>query len=427
MSEELTVLQTLSAYLQPVFDLLIYAVGLLDALPGYIRALLTAILLVWLLTRLEREIKANETRFAELFRKSAFFALATIPLIVLLFPGIRMVVYAEVLPSISSPTQYLWPALFAIWNLGALLSLYRLYQAHRQARAEQQPLARLAPESKLHTRLQHWQRRLGNHADIGLCFSNTQRPWHSQTGQRLIGLPNAAEHWPAPIQDLLLLHELCHYQKKSPRWHLGSQIIACAYWPFPWVRQLQAKLDDSLQLTADELSEACYRDPMGYARGLRQIDQRLGLPKRSKPKPQEEEALNAWSKIRHFIANTKLGFQGYLAAVKEMAHPQALPNWDITELLERREQRELAERHSDPYDRALLLVGQAVFLAVVLTGTTLRPIPPEIDLFERYAQEYRMIENFHRSLEANEAKREPGGDETAANVSEPVALPKSSS
>ncbi len=74
-------------YLQPVLDLLIYIVGLLDALPGYVRTLLTAVLLVWLLARLEREIKDHETRFAELFRKSAFFALVAIPLIVLLFPG----------------------------------------------------------------------------------------------------------------------------------------------------------------------------------------------------------------------------------------------------------------------------------------------------------------------------------------------------
>lgn len=427
MNEEPTILQNLQQFLQPVFDSLIYAVGLLDALPGYIRAMLAAVLLVWLLARFARKIQDQETRFAELFRKSAFLALVALPLIVLLFPGIRMVVYAEVLPSINSPTQYLWPGLFAIWNLGALFSLYQLYKAHRQARIAQQSLSLLPAESKLCGRLQHWQRRLGNHADIGLCYASTQRPWHSQTGKRLIGLPNAAEHWPAPIQDLLLLHELCHYQKHSPRWHLLSQVVACAYWPFPWVQNLQTKLDESLQSSADELSEACYRDPMGYARGLRQIDQRLALPKGSATKQTAQVELGLRDRLASTVSHSKAGLQGYLEALKALLHPEPLPHWDITALLEQRELRELVERHSDPYDRVLLLVGQAAVLAVVLTGTTLRPMPPEEDPWEKYVENFRQVENFHRSIEAFEAKREPGSTETTANVSEPVALPKSSS
>ena len=124
MSEVLT---TLQSFTQPVLDLLIYTVGVLDALPGYIRALLTASLLVWLLARVEREIKINETRFAELFRKSAFLALVVVPAIVLLFPSIRMVVYAEVLPAIELPTNWLWLGILATWSLGTLVSAYRLF------------------------------------------------------------------------------------------------------------------------------------------------------------------------------------------------------------------------------------------------------------------------------------------------------------
>lgn len=423
MSEELTTLQT---FTQPVLDLMIYAVGLLDALPGYIRALLTAVLLVWLLARLEREIKGRETRFAELYQKSALFALVAIPTLVLLFPGIRMVVYADVLPSIKSPTDILWLGLLAIWSLGSLLSFSRLWQAHHRKRVEQSSFTPLETDAKLYLRLQHWRRRLGNKTTIGLCYSHTQRPWHSQTANPLIGLPNAAEHWPAPIQDLLLLHELCHYQKSSPRWHLANQLISCVYWPLPWVRGLQAKLDTSLQLSADELAEACYRDPMGYARGLRQIEERLSPSEQRKPKLEAEPAAGLIQRASRSATDVRLGLRRYVENLRALLQPEALPHWDITVLLSERQKREVSERHSDPYDRVLLLVGQAVFLAVVLTGTTLREMPPKVDPNQEFVRQYRLIENFHRSLEEFDAKRNPEVGENTVNISQPAVVPLSS-
>ncbi len=159
-------LSSLLQFLQPVWELLIYSVGLLDALPGYIRAMLTALLLVLLLAKVEREIKAKETRFAELFRKSAFFALATIPSIVLLFPSTRLVVYTDVLPSIGSQAHALWLGLAGLWCLGFAIALMRLLQSHVAARAQQGSMTVLPKEAKLTARLAHWRRNLGTAREV---------------------------------------------------------------------------------------------------------------------------------------------------------------------------------------------------------------------------------------------------------------------
>ena len=66
-------------------------------------------------------------------------------------------------------------------------------------------------------------------------------------------------------------------------------------------------------------------------------------------------------------------------------------------LRERSEDNQLS--WTDPYDRVVLFVGQAVFLAFLLTGTTLKERPPEVDYEYSFPFELLWKEHFHRNQE----------------------------
>ena len=55
----------------------------------------------------------------------------------------------------------------------------------------------------------------------------------------------------------------------------------------------------------------------------------------------------------------------------------------------------------------VLFVGQAMFLAFLLTGTTLKERPPEVDYEYSFPFELFWKEHFHRNLELQEKVQPP--------------------
>ena len=66
-------------------------------------------------------------------------------------------------------------------------------------------------------------------------------------------------------------------------------------------------------------------------------------------------------------------------------------------------ERREGSRWGEPYERVVLFVGQAVFLALFITGMTLKPMPPEIERTYMLPFEFAWMENFHRNLERQES------------------------
>ena len=363
-------------------ELLIGAIAALDSLPDFIRAMLTALVLAGLLRYFEVRIPPNEVQYGQSFRKSAFISLILIPLFVYVFPASRMVVFVEDLTLPAPTDHWLWQTLLFAWLAGFLLTLGQFARAQLKTRKEVAGLPRIEDE-KLLARLAHWQRRLGMSREISLVQFSGDQPRRFMTKSRT-GIPTAAMHWPGSVQDVVLIQALCHLQKRHARWHLIAQFVSSLYWPITWVQTLHAHLLEDFERSTDALADSCYRDHLGYARALSQLEQRTKPPGQAASEDEIRERPRAPAR--------------YVARIRHLFTPAAEPHWNLeASLADRREAVKPLWR--DPYDKVVLFVGQAIFLAFLSTGVTLEEKPPEID--RNYDLPFAVLwkEHFHRNLE----------------------------
>lgn len=363
-------------------------VAFLDALPNAGRGLLGGLLLLLLLLLFDRWVargarrdaqavldntQAPGGRLARLQRsfhgyrwriahtKTALLALLFAPLLIALTPHGRMPIYVETLPSSAAISLQWLNVLLVLWLLVALsLAVLQLLRWRTEPQSiwqvpelfagrgfkQGEPALKFsqAPEA-LEARLRHWQRRLGDEREVMVRVGSVSLPRGIDWPARVIDLPNASAHWPAAAVDVALIPPLCHFTLRHLPWLRFAALMGCLYWPFGFMRRaLSERLISDFEVAAHELAQSCYRDPLGFRRAEKQLQDRLGVESRTEP-----------------------------AAAAE--------------------QQVLAD---DPYGRVFLTFVQMLLLVYVLTGTTLREIPDDSNF--RYAEfVHDWYESFQRS------------------------------
>lgn len=388
-------METLLHYPQ---DLLLGTIGLLDSLPDSIRAVLAATILALLLGVFERRIPTHETQYGQSYRKAALVVLLLIPLFVWLFPASRMIVFVEELTPGAGSRHWFWTALLGIWSVGFAVAVLALARAYRRERREKAQLI-IVEDEKVLARLNHWQRRLGMNTPFTVLAIPGDRPRFLFPATS-VAIPKAALHWPGALQDILLITALAHVKQRHRRWHLFGQLVCCAYWPLPWIQSLHNNLLRDFQQSADELAGSCYQDRIGYNTALRQLEARM--------KPSKRGPTHDTGQQQGLIARSQRALDHYATQMRRLISPVIEPRWQLEALVAVRSS-EVKLLWRDPYDKVVLFVGQAVFLAFLLTGVTLRERPPEIDY--EYSMPFELLwkEHFHRSLELQE-KTQPAAN-----------------
>lgn len=381
-------------------EALLGLIGALDAMPDGARAALSALLLVLFLRLFERRIPGHEIQYGQSFRKAALAALLVIPLFVYLVPASRMTVFVDELVPTGSDAGLVWLLLLGVWLTGVAIAFGVFLREVLTARRECTQFTTIE-DGKLTARVAHWCRRLGVETDVALVETPGAAPRFLLPGNR-IALPAAALHWPGNLQDIVLITALVHLKRRHRRWQLIGRFISCLYWPIPWVQTLAGNLLRDFERAADELAASCYRDPIGYERALRQLSQRLAPPAGSMGTT--GSPVHSGNAAERFIARGRT----YAHNLARLLESQPEPPWNLEALLDARKGEDKLA-WTDPYDKVVLFVGQAVFFAFLLTGATLKERPPEIDY--EYSMPFELFwkEHFHRNLELQERVQPPPG------------------
>ncbi|MEJ2086892.1 MAG: hypothetical protein P8Y69_00080 [Gammaproteobacteria bacterium] len=367
---------------------LIGAIGLLDSLPGYIRAMLSAALLAGFLRLFETRIPRREVLYGQSFRKTVLVVLIFIPVMVWLFPSSRMVVFVEELPDPGPSDHWLWHTLLLAWLTGFLAAGTQLARVHWRARQEVSAMTPVDDE-KLLSRLVHWQRRLGVRKAFELVAFTGDAP-RQLIHRRVIGIPSAATHWPGSALDVVIIQSLSANKQHHGIWHLLAQLVSCLYWPVTWVPALHARLLADFQRAGDELTESCYQDHLGYDRALRQLQQRLSA--------RDDRRIDADERIPAAWRMPITSVRRWSKSLLHRLTPEPEPDWNLDTLVAERD-AEKTLVWTDPYDKVVLFVGQAMFLAFLLTGVTLKEKPADFE--DTYAMPFALLwkEHFHRNQE----------------------------
>ncbi|HEY5645184.1 MAG TPA: hypothetical protein VIS76_04550 [Pseudomonadales bacterium] len=371
-------------------DLLVNLLGMIDVMPAGMRALTTALVLAGALTFFEKRIPGPQTQYGQSFRKTALVALLAVPAFVWLAPASRMVVFVEALPDSPSWMAVLWWAFTLTWLAGFTVTASAVLSRQLASARVLRSLPRV-DDAKLLARLDHWCARLGRTSRPEVLLAPGDQPAYLLSGTQLV-FPAAALRWPVNQQDALIINGLCSLMNSHRRWHRIGAFVACVYWPVRSIQRVHANLLKNLRLAASDLAESCYQDRLGYTRALRQLAQRL--KPRAKDLSRTREATIADNGRRVGAV------QRCLRALRALM-PADDPVWDPGELLAARTQ-EAVRLWTDPYDRVVLFIGQAVLVAVLVTGVTLRERPPETE--ERFLMPFGLVwkERFHRNLELQE-------------------------
>lgn len=363
-------------------------IAVLDGMPDALRGLLSALLLLLLLIafdiwvrrgrdlaapaaqddslrgswrRLRLSFRGHRWRIAH--TKTSLLALVLIPLASTLLASLRLPFFVEALPAEQSFNHWWLHGPLLAWLAIAVAIMIRQLYRWRQD-ATRSMTADGAPVTEaINKRALHWRRRLGIEDDVVLRIGPVAVPVSARWPKPTITLPRAALHWPAAATDVALIQQLCQFALAHHRWQLVAALIGALYWPFRFVREvLPHRLQEDFALAAAELAGACYRDPLGYRRATKALQERLDSA------PQQSV---------------------------ETLHPE-LANTDP----------------NDPYGRVFLVFVQALLMVYVLTGTTLREVPDDSNF--RYAEFVDdWYESFTRSIKsapepaAGDARRGP--------------------
>jgi hypothetical protein len=259
----------------------------------------------------------------------------------------------------------------------------------------------LNDREKILTRLPHWCNRLGLRKPFSLQGSSSSAI-RALPFLRRIGYPMQALHWPDNVQDILLIRELCHHKRRNGPWHLLAGFVVCCYWPVTWLPKMHKRLVQSFQITTDSLAESCYGDKMSYARGLRQLEARMSAPATLKSSTDANSVPNSLSQSQKL----KQTLSRYRDDLKSLMFVNIDLTLDFPDLFERRLNRE-NHINAEPYDKVFWFVGQAVIVALLVTGPTLKQLPPDLD--ERFFLPFEFVwmENFHRNQERIERDLPP--------------------
>lgn len=356
----------MDALLDTPLAALIWYVGLLDRLPDFARAMLAGLLLVGLLALSRRSVPQRDVQFSLSFWKISLIILVAVPLVVWLLPATRITVFVERLDPALAPASAAWLALLGLWGLGFVAAMAALARGYVRTASRVMALPVVPEDDKLTQRLRHWQHRLGISGGRALVLTDSGQPTHLAGLPRVV-LPRAAVHWPASAVDVLLIQALCRHRKHQGGWHLFAQVVACCYWPLPWVRRMGDGLLQDFHITADNLAAACYQDEPGYYRALRQIQQRMGSTGTTSG--------GAETKVRAGIAAVA---GAYLRHLRSAFRPAPGFAWDAGALAAAYDGRRAA-RWSEPGEKLAFLIGQSLLVAVLASGATLREVPPEIE------------------------------------------------
>lgn len=381
-----------------VWSLLIDCVAAVDALPVYIRAFFAGLLLCILLRFFESRIRAEEVLYSISFRKTAFVVLLIIPLLVVLFPVGRVVVFVDELPQRSSSIPWGWLLLLLIWASGFIATTGRLIHSYLNSYRKLKSLPTISADNKLTARLHHWQQQLGITLPLTLV-QGTGPAGRRLPGSRQIVVPASALHWPAGSQDVLLIRELCELKVHHHAWHCLAQTVACCYWPLTWVPRMHNRMSADFHLAADALAESCYRDPLGYDRALQQIARNQMPATASRAESATDASVTRMQQLLNRL-------QRYRDAVASLWQPETIPELDFEQLFAARAIRD-RQRKTEPYDKVFWFIGQAVFVALLVSGPTLRQTPPEIEQDFALPFEVLWMENFHRNQEREEHQLPP--------------------
>lgn len=373
-------------------NVLIGCVAFLDTMPGYIRALLAGLILARVLSFFEAGISEREVLFCQSFRKTSLTALLVVPLVVLLFPDTRIAVFVEQPPERVESTPWWWLLILWLWLPGFAVTLAQQIRAYIQAAQTLNAAPQVAEQEKLLVRLPHWRNRLGMKRPVMLVAVSGLQAWSLPISSRL-GIPATVLHWPDNLQDIVMIRELCHTRKHHSSWHLFAGFISCCYWPVTWVPKMHQRLQKSFQLSTDSLAESCYGDNLSYARGLRQLDTRLSPPA-SITQPAVEPPDVRSGRIADRV-------RVYADDVRGLMNVDVQLDLDLESLFDSRDQRD-EQIKVEPYEKVFWFIGQAVFAAMLLTGTTLKEMPPEIERTYFMPFEFVWMENFHRNQERME-------------------------
>ncbi|MEM7002226.1 MAG: hypothetical protein AAF529_15660 [Pseudomonadota bacterium] len=315
----------------------------LDTLPQGGRALLMALLLSVTLYGIARAIKGHPSNAMRLlFRKGAALVLVGLPALLWII-GLQMPVYVAEARHFSTPwPSYVFYGVLTVWALGTAVMLFVLA---RRAHATGQHVLRGDGDTTLDKRCVHWSRRLGMQRQIEVGMDGGEHAW---CWRGRILLPHAARGWKRGLQDVVLLNQLAHIKLNHGWWLLAAHGVSALYWPMPWVKNLLQPMSSELAYAASALAAAAYRDPAGWVRDVRQVEQRY-------------ETLLAVGSDEDWL---RLPGEVALDAetVQQAAPADVEQKWAAT-----RERR--AQKYFDPYERVYWLI--AVVSLVVGAGTTL--------------------------------------------------------
>lgn len=328
-------------------------IAVLDGMPDTLRGLLSALLLLMLLIAFDvwvqraRDLESPDMdddswrarwrrlrlsfvghRWRIAHTKTSLLALLLIPLGSVLLVEARLPLFVESLPNAQSYDHWWLHGPLLLWLLIALGLMVKVFWRWRAQHQNRQADAAPVPDA-ISKRTAHWQRRLGIEDNIAVTLQAVDAPLGERWPSRRIALPRAAAHWPAAATDVALIEQLCHLSLKHHAWRVLAAVVGCLYWPFGFVRRvLPQRLALDFHSAAVELAAACYRDPLGYRRATRALEERLESP----------------------------------GADREMITTDA----------------------NDPYGRVFLVFVQMILAVYVLTGATLREIPDDSNF--RYAE-----------------------------------------
>ncbi len=340
-----------------IFELMAMA---LDTLPESGRIVLMAGMLATALYGFSRVIADHESLALQaFFRKGAFVSLIAVPLIMWII-GLRMPVYVEVAEAFSTQwPRYISWIVVAVWLVGALSVGGRyLYRARQTLAAG----TAVSPATEtVQKRAAHWRARLGLKDGVVVLAGGGEMGW--VLPGRLI-VPAASANWPKGTLDAMLLCLMAQNRERCWQWGVFANLVAALYWPIPWIARLAEEFADILPEHASRIAEAAYRDPDGWRRDVRKMQERA-------------ETLAAVGHGDDRLIRLPLVVQLKNTSQKNPESEEPEQTTFESKWANTRARR--AARYFDPLERVYWLIASACIVVATTTTLTIEQASPEFE------------------------------------------------